>query len=351
MTPIRIIAIVSLLGAATCLPLRAQQGAKQPNPQYTILPFLTITPDSRGSGMGEIGVATRPDINSMHWNPAKYGFMNGPGGVALSHTPWLRQYAEDVSLSYLAGYYSLNGRQKLAGSIRYFSFGKVDFTDAVGNLTQQYKPHEFAADLSYIQKFPEYFSIALALRYIRSDLGAGWYDGVDVLPISAVATDVGFYFTSPLVLGDRDASLSAGAHLSNIGLSVTNIRGKAPLPTNLRLGANFDYAIDRSSTLSVAAEANALMASTSGDGSTPAGNEDAKRGITWGGGLEYSYNQLLFARGGYFYEHPSRGNRKLATVGVGAAYQGFRFDFAYLIPTEREHPLGRTLRLTVSYYF
>ena len=37
-------------------------------PIITAVPFLLISPDSRGSAMGETGVATSPDVNSVHWN-------------------------------------------------------------------------------------------------------------------------------------------------------------------------------------------------------------------------------------------------------------------------------------------
>lgn len=325
--------------------LYAQQ-ADQPNTLHTLVPFLTIAPDSRAGGMGETGVATRPDANSMHWNPAKYAFAEDGAGVSLSYTPWLRQYADDVHLSYLAGYYTLDHRQKLAASVRYFSFGNVDFTDAGGNALQPYKPREFAADVAYVRKFPEYFSLGLAVRYIRSDLGMGVYDGVNVQPVNALGADASLYFSSPVTWGGHDAVVSAGANLSNMGLRITNAANGASLPTNLRLGASVDYEVDDRNALGLALDVNRLMA-WNGTSNGAA----LWRGLTWGAGVEYGYNDLLHGRLGYFYEHPSYGNRRFFTVGAGVTYRAFNFDFAYMVPVSNEHPLGKSLRLSIGYYF
>jgi len=337
--------LLAIAGILASPLIRAQQ-PEELNVLHTLVPFVTIAPDSRASGMGETGVATRPDANSMHWNPAKYAFAPDGGGISLSYTPWLRQYAEDVHLSYLAGYYTLDQRQKLAASIRYFSLGEVNFTDSWGNSLEQYKPREFAADVAYVRKFPEYFSLGLAVRYIRSDLGAGVYDGVSVQPVNAVGADASFYFSNPVIWGGRTAVVSAGANLSNIGLAVTNATNGESLPTNLKLGASIDYELDDWNRLGVAMDVNKLVARTAeGSGSS------LWRGTTWSVGAEYEYDKLLVGRLGYFQEHPSYGNRKFFTLGAGVAYRAFNFDFAYMVPVSNEHPLGKSLRLSIGYYF
>ncbi|WP_262247562.1 type IX secretion system outer membrane channel protein PorV [Parapedobacter soli] len=340
-----------LLTVIVCIlayPLLHAQQPGQPSTLHTLVPFLTIAPDSRAGGMGETGVATRPDANSMHWNPAKYAFAEDGAGISLSYIPWLRQYADDVHLSYLAGYYTLDYRQKLAGSIRYFSYGSVDFTDSWGNGLQQYKPREFAADVAYVRKFPEYFSLGLAVRYIRSDLGAGVFDGVTVQPVSAVGADASFYFSSPVIWGGHDAVVSAGVNLSNIGLKIVHAADGASLPTNLGVGVNVDYELDDRNTLGVALDVNKLMAwNNASQGSEAA----LRRGLTWGVGAAYEYDDLLTGRLGYFYEHPSAGNRRFFTVGAGVVYRSLNFDFAYMVPVSNEHPLGKSLRLSIGYYF
>ena len=60
-------------------------------PIITAVPFLLISPDSRGSAMGETGVATSPDANSIHWNNAKLSFIDKKYGFGLSYVPWLQK--------------------------------------------------------------------------------------------------------------------------------------------------------------------------------------------------------------------------------------------------------------------
>ena len=43
----------------------------QLNTITTAVPFLNINPETRGGGMGDVGVATSPDGASQHWNAAK----------------------------------------------------------------------------------------------------------------------------------------------------------------------------------------------------------------------------------------------------------------------------------------
>ena len=38
------------------------------NPVITAMPSLSIAPDGRAAGMGDVGVATNADLNSQHWN-------------------------------------------------------------------------------------------------------------------------------------------------------------------------------------------------------------------------------------------------------------------------------------------
>ena len=74
--------------------------------EYAVI-SQTIAPDARGASMGDIGAATDPDVNSQHWNPAKYPFCISRSGISLNYTPWLRQLVSDIDLAYVAGYYRI----------------------------------------------------------------------------------------------------------------------------------------------------------------------------------------------------------------------------------------------------
>ena len=95
----------------------------------TGVPFLLITPDARAAGMGELGVATSPDSYAQQWNPAKYAFSESNSGLGLSYTPYLRQLVDDIFLGSLTYYNKLNDRSAWASSLKYFSYGNVQFNN------------------------------------------------------------------------------------------------------------------------------------------------------------------------------------------------------------------------------
>ena len=83
--------------------------------------------------MGDVGVATSPDANAGFWNIGKVAFNESKGGISASYNPWLKDVVDDVYLAALAGYYKFDENQALNASLRYFSLGNIQFTDANGN--------------------------------------------------------------------------------------------------------------------------------------------------------------------------------------------------------------------------
>ncbi|MGC9332244.1 MAG: PorV/PorQ family protein, partial [Bacteroidales bacterium] len=162
----------------------------------TAVPFLMIAPDTRAGAMGDAGVATSPDPNSQHWNPAKYIFAEDEMGISLSYTPWLRNIIDDMNLAYLAGYYRLDNENMLSASLMYFDMGEIPFRDYNNQPLKTHQPNEFALDVGYSRLLTENFSGAVALRYIRSDLTGGIEVGsVPTNPGWSVAGDVAFFYT------------------------------------------------------------------------------------------------------------------------------------------------------------
>lgn len=354
------------------------------------VPFLTIAPDSRAGAMGDVGAATAPDINSQHWNPAKYVFMDGQGGAALSYTPWLRRLIPDINLAYLVAYKKLDGLQSVSASLRYFSLGNIVFTDIYGTAQGQFNPNEFAIDVAYSRLFSDNFSGAILFRFIRSDLTGGKYVGdIDSKAGIAVASDVSFYYTDDIDLGANDGRLSFGTNISNMGnkISYTETQEPAFLPINLRLGGNLDLEIDDYNSFSFALDLNKLLVPTPpvysdtlddliihgmdpnvsvplgmfqsfydapgvelDDGSRSVFREELHE-ITYSLGVEYWYREQFAIRGGYFHEHRNKGNRKYFSLGVGLRLNVFELDFAYLIPTYQNNPLANTLRFTIGFDF
>lgn len=347
--------------------------AQENNPIVTAVPSLSIAPDARGGGMGDVGVATSPDINSQYWNPAKYVFMESDAGVSISYTPWLRKLVSDIDLAYLAGYWKLDKRQVLSMSLRYFSLGDITLMDEFGYPQGSSHPNEIAVDAAYSLMFTEKLSGSVAFRYIRSDLGNGIAQQ-EIYPGSAVAADVAAYYRTPITLQNTEAALAFGANISNIGSKISYDKKVTSsfLPTNMRLGASFDYPIDDYNKISVSTDINKLLVPTpklnptnedlqaysdmsplagifNSFGDAPGGFSEEMREISWSLGAEYAYNNQLFVRGGYYNESQYKGNRKYFTAGFGFKLNVFQLDAAYVISTSQTNPLDQTLRFTLGF--
>ncbi len=374
---------ISLIFALLATFSFAQNEKNRFNPTITGVPFLTITPDSRAGGMGDVGAATTPDINSQFWNPAKYAFMTSQAGVAVSYTPWLSKLVSDINLGYLAGYWKLSENQSFSGSLRYFSLGEINLYDGVGSALGSANPYEMAIDLGYAQKLSETFSAAVAFRYIRSDLNNGHNtgEGVQMEPGNAFGADVAAYFNTPISMATGDAKLAFGLNISNIGSKISYDGNQTNLfiPANLRLGGSFEYPFDDYNKISINADINKLLVPSSqlpkdGEspedfakrreaannvssiagifksfGDAPGGFKEEMQEIMWSAGAEYAYNNQFFVRGGYFNENQYKGNRKFFSVGVGFKLNMFQLDAAYLISAAQSNPLDQTLRFTLGF--
>jgi hypothetical protein len=375
--------------------LAGQQLNTQINTITTAVPFLLITPDSRAGGMGDVGVASTPDANSIHWNPSKLAFVDKTMGIGVSYTPWLRALVPDINLAYLSGYYKTKKRGTIAASLRYFSLGEITFTDANGTTIGQFRPNEFAIDVAYGVKLGKHLSGGGAVRYINSNLTGGTFvDGSATKPGRAVAVDISMLYRKDKIklAGGTKAISSIGLNISNIGnkVSYSNRGGTSTsdfLPINMRLGYSIDFQFDEYNSLSIEVDANKLLVPSppvykrdSAGGvvysqgqpqilygkdpnrgvtegmlgsfnDAPGGGKEELREINYGTGIEYWYNHLFAVRVGYFYESPYKGNRQFFTLGAGVKYNVFGLDFAYLIPTQQRNPLENTLRFTLTFDF
>ena len=346
------------------------------NAIQTVVPFLTIAPDSRAGGMGDAGVATSPDVYSNHWNPAKYAFIDGNGGVGISYSPWLRNLVPDINIAYLSGYYRIDKKQVISSSLLYSSLGIVPFTNDYGDLLREYKPNEFAFDLGYSRKFSENFSGGVAFRFIYSNLTGGSYSGgTATKPGISFAADIAGYYHKDVSMFSKDGQVGLGFNLSNIGSKMSYSDGQTSdfIPMNMRLGAAGTMNFDNFNKMTLTIDLNKLLVPTPPkyDGTdiiagkdpnvgvptaifqsfydAPGGFSEEIHEITYSFGAEYWYNDQFALRGGYFHENATKGNRKYFTAGAGFRLKGFTIDFSYLMPTVSNHPLARTLRFSLSF--
>ena len=368
--------------------LRAQTNSPTAFGNYNVIttavPFLIISPDSRSGGMGDVGVSTSPDNNSIHWNVAKLAFLEeGHNGLSMSYTPWLSRLVPDIDLAYLSYSKQVGKRSGLGMSLRYFSLGEINLTDENGNPQGTLQPNEFAIDGGYSLQLSDALSLGVALRYIYSNLSqsAVTSTGSNTQAGQSFAADVGAYYRSREINLERGqkARYSVGLLLSNIGakVSYSDAANSDFIPTNLRFGGTFDLLFDQYNSMAFTVEMNKLLVPTpplrdpdTGEiiagrdnnvdpisgifqsfNDAPGGGQEEFREIIWNTGVEYNYDDKFFLRGGYQYEHETKGNRKYFTLGLGIKYNVFGLDFAYLIPATPtvQSPLENTLRFTLYF--
>jgi hypothetical protein len=347
----------------------------------TAVPFLMITPDSRSGSMGDVGAATSPDASSMSTNPAKYSFINDDLGFSISYVPWLRALVPDINLSYISGYKKLNQNDAVAFELRYFSLGDITFTDILGNTLGQFNPNELALGGSYSRKLSDLFSLSLATRYIYSNLTGGQMAGdIQTNAGKSFAADVAGYYTNKIRFFKKDSDLSFGFNISNIGnkISYTNVGERDFIPINLKLGSSININFDDYNSMSYSFDINKLLVPTpplynseneiiagkdpnvsvvsgifQSFSDAPDGFSEELREINLSFGTEYWYAQQFALRGGYFYEHDTKGGRKFFTFGAGVKYNVFALDFSYLINASRAingtNPLANTMRFTMIF--
>ncbi len=350
----------------------------------TAVPFLIISPDARAGGMGDVGVASSPDAMSLHWNPAKYAFVEDDFGASVSYTPWLKSLIPDINLSYLSLYTKRSNNEVLAFSLRYFTLGEINFTDINGVNIGSFNPNEFSFSSAYALKLSNNFSSAVSLRYIYSNLTGG--QEVGTLPTKAgnsVAGDISSYYVQNIRLGKKDFKWASGINISNIGVKIayTETIDRDFLPTNLRIGTSLSTDIDEFNSISFEVDINKLLVPTpplyNSDGVLTSGKDpdvsviegifqsfsDAPFGdrevreLIYALGSEYWYDEQFALRLGYFYEHPTKGDRQFVSLGAGLRYNVFGLDFSYLIPIQNRedagiiNPLSNTLRFALTFDF
>lgn len=375
--------LLTLLLAVVSAGVFAQDKMDMFNPVNTSVTSQTIAPDARAAGMGDVGVATDPDVNSQYWNPAKYPFCISRAGVSLNYTPWLRQLVSDMDLAYLSGYYRIGDYSAVSASLRYFSLGEVmtNYDSTTGESDgMTINPYEMSFDVAYSLMLSEKFSIAAAVRWIYSDLTYDYTE--DTSPGSAFAADLACYYNNYINIGARECQLGIGLNISNIGSKITfgGDDNSEFIPTNMRLGVALMVPIDEYNRFTIAADANKLLVPTypkqeEGEsteayqqrvqkdyydvssisgifksfGDAPGGFKEELQEVNWSVGAEYVYNDKFTLRAGYHHESENKGNRKYFTVGAGFRMSAFSLDCGYVIATAKSNPLDQTLRFTLGF--
>lgn len=345
----------------------------------TGVPFVLIAADPRAAGMGDIGVATSADAFAQQWNPAKYAFSLSQQGVGVTYTPYLNKLANDIFLGNLTYYNRINERSAVAASFRYFSLGDIELRETADQIPLYQSPNELTFDVSYSLRLSDRFAMAVAGRYLRSDLKLQTMVE-DATAAGTFAVDIaGYYQSEEIPYNDFDGRYRFGFNISNLGpkLKYDETGQENFLPTNLGLGGGFDFILDEYNTVGVSAEFNKLLVPTppvrNADGTiyegkendvnflkgvfqsfgdAPGGFSEELKEITWALGAEYWYQDVFAFRAGYFNESDEKGARKFASFGAGFRYTSINIDISYLFSTSKvQSPLEGTLRFGLTFNF
>jgi len=376
------------------------KGGDELNTVSAAVTFTMLSPDARAGSMGDAGVSSAPDANSMHWNPAKYAFIDSDMGFAVNYTPWMRSLVNDINLAYVSGFKRIDKNSAFAASLTYFSLGDITFTNDVGTDLGIYRPNEFTLDGTYSRKFSDKISGAVAGRFIYSNLTQGQdVGGASTHAGISVAADIAMYYTTPLDFKNMSGgSFNFGVNISNIGSKISYSDANTDkdfIPTNLRFGPSLTMDIDDYNSITIMIDINKLLVPTPPEYYDDSFNLDNEAVIKYGmdpnvspiqgilqsfydapgvyddetgdqllgtfqeemrelqisTGVEYWYDKQFALRGGYFYEHATKGGRQYFTVGAGLKYNVFGLDFSYLIPIGQRNPLENTLRFSLIFDF
>ena len=359
----------------------------------TAVPFMLIAPDARSSAMGDVGVSTSPDVYSMHWNPAKYAFIENDFSVGLAYSPWMHNLVSDMNIAYLGISKRIDPKSTIAATLRYFSLGDITFTTEGNDIIGTYSPNEWAVDVAYSRKLGKYISGSVAARFIYSNLTQGVKDYAK--SAISVAADIAVYYTRDVYwFNNIGANISWGVSINNIGSKMNYNSAsleKDFIPTNLRFGPTLKLDIDDYNSLAFSFDINKLLVPTppiyltdSISGAViyeggepviafgkedniglvqgmfqsfydaPGGFKEELKEFTLGIGAEYWYNNIFAVRTGFFHEAKMKGNRRYLTFGAGLHYNVFNIDVSYLVPvnntsTSGQNPLENTLRFSLTF--
>jgi hypothetical protein len=362
----------------------------QENVITTAVPFLLVAADARAAGMGDNGVASSTDTFSQQWNPSKYAFATDKQGFSVSYTPYLTDLVNDISLAQITYYLKYDEKSAFGASFRYFGLGDIELRSDFDSPVILVSPNEFAFDLSYSLKLSEQFSMAVAGRFINSNLKVATENN-DASSATSFGVDVaGFYQSEEIAYSDFNGRWRGGFNFQNMGPKMSYDNNSELnsnfLPANMKLGGGFDFILDEYNKVAVNLEISKLLVPTpqssdlNGDGNVtpeeeqqnrddyqsinwfsgifqsftdaPGGFSEELKEVTYSIGSEYVYQDAFSFRAGYFHESPDKGAREFFSLGAGFKYSSAKIDVSYLFSSSKvQNPLENTLRFSLTFNF
>lgn len=327
---------------------------------YTAFPFLRTSPDAAINGMGETGTAVG-NANNIFTNASANLFMPHATGGAIDFK------RSGNKLLGLSAYTVKKEKNAFSGGLRYNSLGGTTTYTPTGSAIQTSSNYELALDANYCRKFSDHIGMGLTLKYIYSTIAKGAIiNGVEMLPVSDMAGDISFFYHTTVTVSSKDAAYNFGINISNLGGKVQYGFPDYTLftPANLSIGTSLETKVTDNSTFTVALDLNKLLVPTlSGSdvsalngaihsfNDAPGGAQEELHEITIGTGVAYNYDNRVFLRGGYYYEHPSKGGRTYYALGAGIGLHTAQLNVAYRFYNNTQAVVvDNVLNLSLSYF-
>jgi hypothetical protein len=260
--------------------------------------------------------------------------------ITFMHSNYLVQLASDIYYEYFSFVLPTKDWGTFGLGVTFLSLGEQQQTNEIGTLMGRFYTYEMALTLSYGTRLMNNVYGGISLRYINShlsDVGAGQEKGSGVGYSAAI--DGGLIY-------EMNRRLTLATTITNIGPNISYIDADQadPLPRKLAIGFNYKLVDTPFNRLSAIGEATKLLVDLNHSIKTEI--EEVIPHI----GLEYWYSNYVALRGGYVYD--KIGVQRYFTLGASLQYSDYRFDFAYIPPSDEAfNRLGNTLRFSMNVGF
>ena len=327
--------------------------------------FLLIPPGARAGGMGEAQVAVANDVYATYWNPAGLAFTKGQE-VAVMHTNWLPELADDIYYEFAAYRTKLGNRSGFGIHGTYLNLGEIAQTGSTGpDILDTYSSYMWAAGMSYGRQLTSHLSLGLTIKYFQQFLApASALDQEEEDALSSTfAIDVGLLRWQGL-----NGWLSWGLVLSNIGPAVSfydEVRAD-PAPAQLRVGIDLSILKAERVNLHLAYDVSKGVTARDASGKPlpfyegfmESWNVDDGESVLdllqHNIGGELILFQTLALRAGGIYQKTGRllsdSGSPIPTLGAGIRFRGLGADFSYILG-DKDHPLSNTTRFSLNITF
>jgi long-subunit fatty acid transport protein len=271
--------------------------------------FLKIGVGSRASAMGEAFVAVANDASALYWNPA--GLVQFKDDqLLLSHNIWV----VDINHDFVGAVYHMDETNAFGVSFTSLSMQDMPVTTEFQPFgTGEYFGYsDMALAVSYSRKMTDQFSFGASVRYIEETL--------DKLKMRGVMIDLGTYYWTGLgttrfavAVSNFGNQLAPDGQVVLIGKRSNSQWQAFSPPTVFRIGFAFEPYENEFNKITASIQLNHP-------------NDNSENVST---GIEYSWKNTFYLRGGYKFNVEEQNYSFGAGVFVPVSIANVTVDYAF----------------------